>query len=49
MEEDVLGVGSRVKHPSLGVAVVIHVHANMYDICFLNTVLNQLIKESTWM
>ena len=32
---ELLGVGSRVKHPSYGTGVVIHVHKRVYDICFI--------------
>lgn len=32
--ENLLGVGSRVKHPAYGDGVVIRLHAAAYDVCF---------------
>ena len=31
---DVLGVGSRVKHPAFGFGVIIRLHIAAYDVCF---------------
>lgn len=32
---ELLGVGSRVKHPSYGVGVVTRLHKKVYDVCFV--------------
>lgn len=32
---ELLGVGSRIKHPSYGVGVVIRLHKRIYDVCFV--------------
>lgn len=32
--ENLLGIGSRVKHPAFGDGVVIRLHAAAYDVCF---------------
>ncbi len=35
MQEKVLGIGSRVKHPAYGDGVVIRLHKIAYDVCFI--------------
>jgi len=32
---ELLGIGSRVKHPSFGIGVVIRLHKKNYDVCFI--------------
>lgn len=32
---EVLGIGSRINHPSFGKGVVIRLHKNKYDVCFI--------------
>lgn len=43
--ENILGVGSRVQHPSFGAGVVIHVHKRVYEICFIEQGIKQVKKE----
>ncbi|RXK81702.1 hypothetical protein [Filimonas effusa] len=43
--EEILGVGSRVQHPSFGKGVVIHVHKRFYEIAFIEQGIRQLKKE----
>jgi hypothetical protein len=42
---ELLGVGSRVKHPSYGIGVVIHVHKRVYDICFIDQGIKTVNKD----
>lgn len=35
MENTVLGIGSRVKHPAFGLGVIIRLHQAAYDVCFV--------------
>lgn len=42
---DLLGVGSRVKHPSYGTGVVIHVHKRVYEICFIEQGIKTVSKD----
>ena len=42
---ELLGVGSRVKHPSYGTGVVIHVHKRVYDICFIEHGIKTVSKD----
>lgn len=42
---EVLGVGSRVKHSEHGVGVVIHVHKRIYEICFIDKGIRNVVKE----
>lgn len=37
MSDQILGIGSRVKHPDYGDGVVIKVHKMAYDVCFIPT------------
>jgi hypothetical protein len=32
---ELLGIGSRIKHPSFGIGVVIRLNRKAYDICFI--------------
>ena len=32
---ELLGVGSRIKHPSYGVGVITRLHKKVYDVCFI--------------
>ncbi len=34
MEENILGIGSRIKHPAYGDGVIIRIHKAAYDVCF---------------
>jgi hypothetical protein len=42
---DLLGVGSRVKHPSYGTGVVIYVHKRVYEICFIEQGIKTVGKD----
>src|SRR3954469_10098237 len=42
---EILGVGSRVNHPSYGSGVVIRVHKRVYEICFIEQGIKTLSKE----
>jgi hypothetical protein len=42
---DLLGVGSRVKHPSYGTGVVIHAHKRVYEICFIGQGIKTVSKD----
>jgi len=45
MEINLLGVGSRVKHPAFGDGVIIKLHAISYDVCFILYGIKQVGKE----
>ena len=45
MQEKVLGIGSRVKHPAYGDGVVIRLHKIAYDVCFILYGIKQVGKE----
>ena len=42
---ELLGVGSRVKHPTYGVGVVIRLHKKVYDICFVEHGVKMVSKD----
>ena len=42
----ILGVGSRIKHPDHGVGVVVHVHKRAYDICFIDKGIKGVLKDT---
>jgi hypothetical protein len=42
---DLLGVGSRIKHPSFGVGVVIRLHRRIYDVCFFEEGVKPVAKD----
>ncbi len=43
---ELLGVGSRVKHPSFGSGVVIRLNKRSYDVCFIDSGTRQVLKEA---
>ncbi len=43
----VLGIGSRVKHPAMGDGVVIRLYKIAYDVCFFTYGIKQVAKEYT--
>lgn len=45
MENNYLGVGSRVKHPAFGDGVIIKLHSISYDVCFMLYGIKQVGKE----
>ncbi len=46
MEKQLIGVGSRVRHPSFGDGVVIRLHGAAYDITFMTYGIKSVGKES---
>lgn len=42
---ELLGVGSRVKHPSFGIGVVIRINKKAYDVCFIDQGIQQVRKD----
>jgi hypothetical protein len=42
---ELLGVGSRIKHPSFGTGVVIRLHRRIYDVCFIETGIKPVSKD----
>ena len=44
---ELLGVGSRVVHPSFGAGVVVRLHKRVYEICFMYKGLKMVNKEFT--
>jgi len=42
---ELLGIGSRIKHPSYGIGVVIHLHNNKYDVCFIDEGIKPVSKN----
>ena len=42
---ELLGVGSRIKHPSFGVGVVIRLHRRIYDVCFVEGGIKPVSKD----
>lgn len=42
---DILGVGSRVKHPAFGFGVIIRLHIAAYDVCFQTYGIKMVGKE----
>ncbi len=44
---DLLGVGSRIVHPSFGSGVVVRLHKRVYEICFMDKGLKMVNKDFT--
>jgi hypothetical protein len=42
---ELLGIGSRIKHPSYGVGVVIRLHKKIYDVCFIEGGIKPVSKD----
>ena len=42
---ELLGVGSRIKHPSFGVGVVIRLHKRIYDVAFIEGGIKPVAKD----
>ena len=45
MDEDILGIGSRVKHPAYGDGAIIRVHKAAYEVCFMKFGIKQVGKS----
>ncbi len=44
---ELLGIGSRIKHPSYGTGVVIRLHKRIYDVCFFDSGIKPVSKDFT--
>src|SRR3978361_780086 len=44
---ELLGIGSRINHPSFGVGVVIRLHKRIYDVCFIEGGIKPVSKDFT--
>lgn len=42
---EILGVGSRIKHPSFGFGVVVRIHKKIYDVCFIEVGVKPVSKD----
>jgi hypothetical protein len=42
---ELLGIGSRIKHPSFGIGVVIRMHKRIYDVCFIDGGIKPVSKD----
>ena len=42
---EILGIGSRIKHPSYGAGVVIHIHKKIYEVCFIEHGIKMVSKD----
>ena len=42
---EILGIGSRIKHPSYGRGVVIRINKKNYDVCFIEGGIKQVAKD----
>ncbi|HYJ63218.1 MAG TPA: hypothetical protein VEV62_05710 [Parafilimonas sp.] len=42
---EILGIGSRIKHPSYGSGVVIRLNKKNYDVCFIENGIKQVAKD----
>ena len=42
---ELLGIGSRIKHPSFGTGVVIRLHKKIYEVCFLDGGIKPVSKD----
>lgn len=45
MEDQILGIGSRVRHPAFGDGVVIKLHKIAYDVCYVEHGIKQVGKD----
>jgi len=45
MSENILGVGSRVKHPQFGKGVVVQIRSDAYEICFIENGVRQILRN----
>jgi hypothetical protein len=42
---ELIGIGSRIKHPSYGLGVVIRLHKKIYDVCFIEGGIKPVSKD----
>ena len=42
---DILGVGSRINHPSYGAGVIICIHKRVYEVCFIEHGIKTVAKD----
>lgn len=45
---EILGVGSRIKHPEHGLGVVIATHKRAYDVCYVEKGIKGLLKDGNF-
>ena len=45
MTIEILGVGSRVKHPQFGKGVVVQIRSDAYEICFIENGVRQILRD----
>ena len=45
MSEEILGVGSRVKHPQMGKGVIVQIRSDAYEICFMEYGVRQIMRD----
>ena len=42
---ELLGIGSRISHPSFGAGVIIRLNKRSYDVCFISSGIKQVLKD----
>ncbi len=42
---EILGIGSRIKHPTYGNGVIIRLHKKIYDVCFIESGIKPVSKD----
>lgn len=42
---ELLGIGSRIKHPTYGAGVIIRLHRRIYDVCFIEGGIKPVAKD----
>jgi len=45
MSENLLGVGSRIRHPQFGKGVVVQIRSDAYEICFIENGVRQILRN----
>ncbi len=45
MSEEILGVGSRVKHPQMGKGVIVQIRSDAFEICFMEYGVRQIMRD----
>lgn len=45
MEDQILGIGSRVRHPAFGDGVIVKLHKIAYDVCYIEHGIKQVGKD----
>ena len=42
---ELLGVGTRIKHPQFGKGVVVQIRSDAYEICFIENGIRQILRD----